>query len=57
MAAVLVAAYNDLRHGEMFWADFGTVSRVYIVLEGIKLCRYYGYYAVISAKFFGRSSD
>ena len=24
---------------------------------GIKLCRYYGYYAVVSAKIFGRSSD
>lgn len=33
-AILKAAAYNDLRHGEVFWADFTTVSRIDIVLEG-----------------------
>lgn len=28
------AGYNDLRHGELFWADFDTVTRIDATLEG-----------------------
>ena len=33
-AILKAAAYNDLRHDEVFWADFAAVSRIDIVLEG-----------------------
>ena len=33
-AILKATAYNDLRHEEVFWADFDTVSRIDIVLEG-----------------------
>ena len=33
-AILKAAAYDDLRHGEVFWADFDTVTRVDIALEG-----------------------
>ena len=33
-AILKAAAYGDLRHGEVFWADFNTVTRIDIVLEG-----------------------
>ena len=33
-AILKAAGYDDLRHGEVFWADFDTVTRVDIVLEG-----------------------
>ena len=33
-AILKAAAYNDLRHGEVFWADFNTVTRIDIDLEG-----------------------
>ena len=33
-AILKAAGYDDLRHGEVFWADFDTVTRIDIVLEG-----------------------
>lgn len=33
-AILKAAAYDDLRHGEVFWADFDTVTRIDVVLEG-----------------------
>ena len=33
-AILKAAAYDDLRHGEIFWADFETVTRIDLVLEG-----------------------
>ena len=33
-AILKAAAYDDLRHGEVFWADFDTVTRIDIALEG-----------------------
>ena len=33
-AILKAAAYNDLRHSEVFWADFDIVSRIDIDLEG-----------------------
>lgn len=33
-AILKAAAYDDLRHGEVFWADFDTVTRIDIILEG-----------------------
>ena len=33
-AILKAAAYDDLRHGEVFWGDFDTVTRIDIDLEG-----------------------
>lgn len=33
-AILKAAAYDDLRHGEVFWADFDTVTRIDAALEG-----------------------
>lgn len=33
-AILRAAGYDDLRHGEVFWADFDTVTRIDIALEG-----------------------
>lgn len=33
-AILRAAGYDDLRHGEVFWADFDTVTRIDVVLEG-----------------------
>ncbi len=33
-AILKAATYDDLRHGEVFWADFETVTQIDIVLEG-----------------------
>ena len=33
-AILKAAAYGDLRHGEVFWADFTTVTRIDVLLEG-----------------------
>lgn len=33
-AILKAAGYDDLRHGEVFWADFDTVNRIDVVLEG-----------------------
>lgn len=33
-AILRAAGYDGLRHGEVFWADFDTVTRIDIMLEG-----------------------
>lgn len=33
-AILAAASYNDLRHNDVFWADFGIVTQIDIALEG-----------------------